>query len=84
MPKTKDPEHVMTIKLDAETGKLLGVWDNEEKVKGIPLSRYGRRIQLKKVPLSLTNVSTIIFSHGSPGCFSYTMGGVAYCVPRGC
>jgi hypothetical protein len=74
-------EHVMTIKLNTDTGELIGVYDNDgKKVEGHPLTQQS---VLKNVPINNSNVSTLIYSHGSRGCYCYIRDGRLICVPPG-
>jgi hypothetical protein len=71
----------MTIKLDTDTGKLIGVYDDGKGVKGESLDKPG---MLMKVPMNMSNPSILVFSQeNSPGCYCYIRDGRRYCVPTG-
>ncbi len=73
--------NVMTIRLNTDTGELIGVWENDKtEVKGHTLKEGAT---LKNVPINPWNVSTLVFSHGSPGCYCYIRDGRLICVPAG-
>jgi hypothetical protein len=64
----------MVIELDIDTGKVLKVTDGEKEIK--PVSAEKATLNGKRI----TSIPdhTLIFTHSSPGCAWYFVGGKLY------